>query len=341
MTRRAHGTSHVARDTSHVARGTWHVARRTSHVAMEGVLVIDKPAGPTSHDVVARVRRAIGVSRIGHTGTLDPLASGVLPLVVGRATRLARFLSASDKEYIAEVRLGATSETYDAEGPLTPASPRPSETPLDAGALEEVLSHFRGTYAQMPPPYSAKKVGGARAYELARRNQPIELMPVPVTVHALETLAIEADLLRLRVACSTGFYVRTLAHEIGARLGVGAYLAGLRRTRVGAFTLDGAIPLDDVQRGGLEAASGHVTTLDRLLPDVPAVVLSEAGVRRVCHGNLVTLEHLAEGFATAPNEASRGAGEAANVRLLDASGTLLGIAEWQAAGLLHPTIVLV
>jgi tRNA pseudouridine55 synthase len=306
----------------------------------DGVLVIDKPAGPTSHDVVARVRRAIGLSRIGHTGTLDPRASGVLPLVVGRATRLAQFLSASDKEYIAEVRLGATSETYDAEGPLTPAS-SDACTPLDADALEEALAHFRGTYAQVPPPYSAKKVGGTRAYKLARRNQPIELTPVPVTVHALETLAIEGDRLRIRVACSTGFYVRTLAHELGAHLGVGAYLAGLRRTRVGAFTLADAVPLDDVQRGGLEATAGHLTGLDRLLPDLPAVALSEAGVGRVRHGQVVTLEHLSDGSGRFPSEAPDGAGQAAKVRLLDASGMLLGIAEWRAPGLLHPTIVLV
>jgi tRNA pseudouridine55 synthase len=310
-------------------------------LGIDGVLVVDKPVGPTSHDVVARVRGAIGISRIGHTGTLDPLASGVLPLVVGRATRLARFLSASDKEYIAEIKLGATSETYDAEGPLTSASPGSFEAPPDADALERVLSQFRGAYAQMPPPYSAKKVGGTRAYKLARRNQPIELKPVAVTVHALETLAIEGDLLRIRVACSPGFYVRTLAHDIGTRLGAGASLAGLRRTRAGAFTLADAVPLDDVQRGGLEAVSGHITALDRLLPELPAVVLNEAGAGRVSHGNVVTLEHLAEGSGPLPNEASSEAGQAAKVRLLDASGTLLGIAECRAARLLHPTIVLV
>jgi tRNA pseudouridine55 synthase len=316
------------------------VARRTSHVAPDGLLVVDKPSGPTSHDVVARVRRAIGVSRIGHTGTLDPLASGVLPLVLGRATRLAQFLSASDKEYIAEIRLGAASATYDAEGPLTPAG-GPAEGPIDADALEAVLAEFRGTYAQMPPPYSAKKVGGTRAYKAARSNRPIELTPVPVTVHALEALAIERDVLRVRVACSAGFYVRTLAHEIGARLGAGGYLSGLRRTRVGAFTLEGAVSLDQLQRGGLEAASDGMTTLDRLLPELPAVVLNEAGVRRVSHGNTVTSEHFFEGSGAAPEWGSGGGGQPAKVRLLDASGSLLGIAEWRGAGLLHPAIVLV
>src|SRR5688572_16654977 len=138
---------------------------------MDGVLVIDKPSGPTSHDAVARVRRAIGISRIGHTGTLDPLATGVLPLVIGRATRLAQFLSASDKEYVAEIRLGATSETYDAEGPLTPSSSARAQEPIAREELEAVLAEFRGTFAQMPPPYSAKKVGGTPAYKLARRNK--------------------------------------------------------------------------------------------------------------------------------------------------------------------------
>jgi tRNA pseudouridine55 synthase len=311
---------------------------------MDGVLVIDKPSGPTSHDVVARVRRAIGISRIGHTGTLDPLATGVLPLVVGRATRLAQFLSASDKEYVAEIRLGATSETYDAEGPLTPSDGAPFREPPERGALEAVLAEFRGTFAQMPPPYSAKKVGGTPAYKLARRNKPTDLKPVPVTVHALETLAAQededGDVLRVRIVCSTGFYVRTLAHEIGARLGRGAYLAGLRRTRAGGFTLADAVPLEKVQSGGAEVASRHAIPLERLLTDLPAVVLSETGVRRVAHGNVVAEEHL-----LAPSEAPRGeeieSAPRPKVRLLDASGRLVAIAESRGGGLLHPTVVLV
>lgn len=307
---------------------------------IDGVLVVDKPVGPTSHDVVARVRRATGVRRIGHTGTLDPLASGVLPLVLGRATRLARFLSASDKEYVAEIRLGAASATYDAEGPLTPVG-GPAEGPIEAVALEAVLAEFRGSYAQMPPPYSAKKVGGTRAYAAARSHRPIELSPVNVTVHALETLAVEPGLLRIRVACSTGFYVRTLAHEIGARLGAGGYLSGLRRTRAGALTLEGAVPLDQVERGGLEAAAGGMTPLNRLLPELPAVVLNEAGVRRVSHGNTVASEHFSGGAGGPSGGVSGGGGQPAKVRLLDASGSLLGIAEWRGAGLLHPAIVLV
>lgn len=325
---------------------------------MDGVLVVDKPVGPTSHDVVAAVRRAIGVSRIGHTGTLDPLASGVLPLAVGRATRLAQFLSASDKEYVADIRLGFRSETYDAEGPLTssllgPLPLEPTETspgnrysfasgfgcePLGAGQLEAVLAEFRGTYWQMPPPHSAKKVGGVPAYVLARRRRPVDLKPVPVTVHDLEVLSIEGDVLRLRIRCGSGFYVRSLAHDLGERLGCGAYLASLRRTLSAGFTDAEAIPLADVVAAGFEAA-GRMVPLDNLLSDLPGLVLSEAGVRRVSHGNSVGPEYLEKGAASfSGQEAAPFSGR---VRLLDRAGTLLAIADWQPGGLLHPSIVLV
>lgn len=302
---------------------------------MNGVLVVDKPAGPTSHDVVARVRRAIGLSRIGHTGTLDPLATGVLPLVVGRATRLAQFLTAADKEYIAEVRLGVVSETYDAEGPLTP-----TETgPLTYGKperIESVLSEFRGTYWQMPPPYSAKKIGGTRAYQLARRQQPVELKPAAVTVHELEAVDIAVERLTLRLVCSSGFYVRRLAHDLGERLGCGAYLAALRRTRAGAFREESAVPLEEVEAEGFNGAA-HLIPIDHLLPDLPAVALAEPGVRRVSHGNAVGLTHLAHGAEIAAG----GAVAESRVRLQDEAGKLLAIAEWQPGGLLHPVIVLV
>jgi tRNA pseudouridine55 synthase len=304
---------------------------------MQGVLVIDKPSGPTSHDVVARVRRAVGISRIGHTGTLDPLATGVLPLVVGRATRLAQFLSATDKEYIADIRIGFTSETYDAEGPLVPTRLGPLTRLPEP--IDSVLAEFRGTYWQMPPPYSAKKVGGTPAYKLARHDKPVELKPVRVTVHALDVDAIDGDLLRVRVVCSAGFYVRTLAHDIGERLGCGAYLAGLRRTRVGAFTLAAAVPLDEVERRGPEAALGRLIPLEGLLTNLPAVILGDAGARRVAHGNAVTLEHLAPG-STAPGDGKAG-DPPWIVRLLDASGTLLAIAEWRTGSALHPMVVLV
>lgn len=338
--------------------GSWQLA--VLGIDVDGVLVIDKPPGPTSHDVVALVRRAIGVGRIGHTGTLDPLATGVLPLVVGRATRLAQFFSASDKEYIADIRIGVTSETYDAEGPLTPAGlgsaatdpfelleDRPfhfaqgGSVEFDQGApeaLDALLTEFRGTYWQMPPPYSAKKVGGTPAYKLARRKKPADLKPVRVTVHTLEVITAEGDVLRARIVCSTGFYVRTLARDLGERLGCGAYLAALRRTRAGSFLSDEAIPLDAIESEGFEAAA-HLIPVDRLLPDLPAVVLGESGVRRVSHGNAVTLEHIL-GPPDAPPGTVAGGPQPPKVRLLDEAGALVAIGEWRPGGLLHPAIVL-
>jgi tRNA pseudouridine55 synthase len=318
---------------------------------VDGVLVVDKPSGPTSHDVVASVRRAIGSSRVGHVGTLDPLATGVLPLVVGRATRLAQFLSASDKEYVAHIRIGIVSETYDAEGPLTPFVPAAAASlAFDRGlgtefegntdALDSVLAEFRGSYLQMPPPYSAKKIGGRPAYTLARRGQPVELKPVPVTVHALEALQVERDVLRVRIVCSYGFYVRRLAHDLGQRLGCGAYLAALRRTRVGSFTEREAVPLGTIAAGGFDPAE-HVVSLNRLLPDLPAVALSDEGARRVRHGNAVGPSHLAIAQKEAGSFAGKETAPFWKGRLLDGSGALLGIGEARADGLLHPVIVLV
>jgi tRNA pseudouridine55 synthase len=307
---------------------------------MNGVLVLDKPAGPTSHDVVARVRRAVGVSRIGHTGTLDPLATGVLALVIGRATRLAQFLSGDEKEYEAGIRLGRATPTYDAEDrihvdPATGARfllepPRPPED-IDPARIGAALGDFTGTYLQAPPPFSAKKLAGVPAYELARRNQPVEVRPVRVTARSLTLERYENGLVRVRVVCSAGFYVRSLAHGVGQALGCGAHLETLRRTRAGDFRLDQAIGLDEVERLGPAAAS-HMIAMRSLLPLLPPVVVNEAGARRAAHGNALAPADLAEGSA---------AGVASCVRVLDAEGTLLGIAEPTGGGFLHPVVVLV
>ena len=229
---------------------------------MDGLLVVDKPAGPTSHEVVARVRRALGERRIGHTGTLDPAATGVLALVLGRATRLARFLSASDKSYDAVIRLGVATDTNDAQG--TPAAP-PHQGPLPSrDVIDRALDEFRGTFLQQPPAYSAKKIDGRRSYRLAREDRhttPARLPrrgprhsprrfpdPVTVTTHQIELVSVNRDMVTLRVACSAGFYVRALAHDLGARLRVGAHLLNLRRTRAGDVTLDQALELDAIER---------------------------------------------------------------------------------------------
>jgi tRNA pseudouridine55 synthase len=305
---------------------------------MNGVLVVDKPAGPTSHDVVARVRRALAQSRIGHTGTLDPLATGVLPLVVGRACRLAQFLSADEKAYLASVRFGEATATYDAEGRSGSGAGAATRAPAEpegvsAETIEGLLQDFRGSYQQTPPPFSAKKIGGVAAYKLARSERPVEVPPVTVTVHALELLSYDAGLARLNVVCSSGFYVRTLAHELGQRLRCGAYLEGLRRVRAGDFSLDDAVALDTIQAEGL-AAAGRLISMSALLPGIPPVVLTEAGARRACHGSALTPGDLVTA-AGAPSSTSQ------RFRLIDGAGTLVGIGEPRADGLLHPVIVLV
>jgi tRNA pseudouridine55 synthase len=303
---------------------------------MDGVLVVDKPTGPTSHDVVARVRRALRTKRIGHTGTLDPLATGVLPLVIGRATRLASLLSGAEKEYVAGVRLGLATDTYDADGHAGP----PPEAPagIDVEQIERALDRFRGIFDQAPPAYSAKKIDGVAAYKLARRNMPVQPRPVSVKVSHLSLEAYEDGLARLRVRASAGFYVRSLAHDLGQGLGCGGHLETLRRVRSGAFGEEAATPLDTIDRDGLDAAR-LIIPLERLLPEVPSVILNERGVRRAAHGNELSLEDRAY-----PHPAAGATMDGANPgrwRLLDGSGMLLAIAESRPGGLLHPVIVLV
>ena len=246
---------------------------------MDGLLVIDKPPGPTSHDVVARLRRVLGERRIGHTGTLDPAASGVLPLVLGRATRLARFLSNASKSYEAVVRFGYATDTYDSEG--QPVGER-STAPVPAREqIESALATFRGTFDQQPPAFSAKKIAGQRSYVAARasRSQPagpaqpavpalpaLPALPAPVTVtvHRADILAVVGDCATVSIECSAGFYVRSLAHDLGVRLGVGAHLAALRRTASAGLTLADAMPLDAAERSR-DAAIAAIVPLGRML----------------------------------------------------------------------------
>jgi tRNA pseudouridine55 synthase len=303
---------------------------------MDGVLVVDKPAGPTSHDVVSRVRRALRTKRIGHTGTLDPLATGVLPLVIGRATRLASLLSGADKEYDAGVRLGLATETYDAADRVGPPPDPPPD--IDFLRVDAALAEFRGTFDQAPPAYSAKKIDGVAAYKLARRHAPVQPRSVQVTVAHLALHSYDQGLARLRVRASAGFYVRSLAHDLGERLGCGAHLETLRRVRAGAFGEDSATRLDAIEAEG-PGAGRLIVPIEQLLPEVPAVVLNDRGARRAAHGNELTPEDL-----TDPSGVSRraeGASAAGRFRLIDGGGMLLGIAESRPGGLLHPVIVLV
>ena len=293
---------------------------------IDGVLVVDKPAGLTSHDVVAVARRALGEPRIGHTGTLDPLATGVLPLACGRATRLVRFLTASDKDYDATIRFGLTTDTYDITGSETARSDRvPSRE-----EVERAIASRRGTYQQMPPAYSAKKVGGRRAYDLARRDEPVTLKAAPVTVSRAELLGFDGATARVGISCSTGFYVRTFAHSLGEITGAGACLEALRRTRTGEFTLEQAVSLRMLSEEPRGAAAG-VIPLERLLQAFPAVRLSEEGCRRVSHGQEV------EGR---PQDRSEPSSEW--VRLVDAGGRLVALAtSGSHPDSLHPAVVLI
>lgn len=310
---------------------------------MNGVLIVDKPAGPTSHDVVARVRRAIGIPRVGHTGTLDPLATGVLPLVVGRATRLAQFLTADEKEYLADVRLGSATATYDAEdrteldheGRPILLRPPMQVALLPESMVLEALPEFTGTYWQVPPPFSAKKIGGTPAYLMARLRKDVHLKPAQVTVRALELTRYGDGLATLRVVCSSGFYVRSLAHDLGQRLGCGGHLERLRRLRAGEFTIERSVPLDVIEAEGPEALARLVPMCD-LLGSLPHVVVNERGARRAAHGNALGVEDLWQAARTIPASAPPGP-----VRVLDADGALLAIGEPGNAGLLQPVVVLV
>ncbi len=299
----------------------------------DGVIVINKPSGPTSHDVVAVMRRAVRGKKVGHTGTLDPLASGVLPLVLGKATRLAQFLSSAEKEYEADVELGVRTTTLDRGGAVVARARTREVTALTHAMIVDTVAEFRGTYLQQPPDYSAKKIDGDRAYDLARRNAPVRLQPVQVTAFALDVIDWTANRLRLRLVCSAGYYVRSLAEAIGERLGTGAHLAGLVRTRSGEFTLDRAVGLDMLDRSPRDAAA-RVIPLPDLLPALPAVVLTLEGASLAARGGFIGTAHVT-GDHPWP--------QSGRVRLLHPDGRLVAIAEPRAggvSGLLHPGIVL-
>jgi tRNA pseudouridine55 synthase len=293
---------------------------------MDGLLLVDKPLGPTSHDVVHRVRRASGERSIGHTGTLDPRATGLLALTCGRATRLSAFLTGCDKTYEATIQLGLSTTTDDVDG--EPIGDAAAELPREADVLDAIDS-FRGAFNQTPPVHSAKKIGGERAYALARRAEPVTLAPVAVVVREIRCVGFSAGALALRVSASAGFYVRALARDLGARLGCGAHLASLRRTSLGPFDLSGAVTLDEAERLGRDVASRLLTPAEAL-PHLAAVRVTDQGRRRVAHGNSVGPEHLG-------TDVPLPAGP--RVRVLGPAGDLLAVADVRG-GALHPVVVL-
>ena len=282
-------------------------------VQVDGILIIDKPGGVTSHDVVQRARKLLKTSRVGHLGTLDPMATGVLLLCIGKATRVGRFLTTSPKEYVGEIRFGFATTTYDREG-----EPTGPTQPLTQGRdeVEAAMRELTGRFDQKPPRISAKKMGGIPSYKLARRGFDLEPIAVPVEVSAFEVTRFDPPLAGFRVVCSSGTYVRSLAHDLGQRLGCGAHLESLRRVRSGDFSIDEAIPVND-------ALSDGIVPLDTLMPHLPRIEIEgELAEDRVRHGNPVQTE-LPSGLA----------------RIFNKQGEFLAVAAVEN-GWAHPRVVL-
>jgi tRNA pseudouridine55 synthase len=299
--------------------------------SFHGALLVDKPQGPTSHDVVARVRRWVKPSRTGHTGTLDPMATGVLAVCVGAATRLVRFLSPGPKEYSGRLILGVSTDTYDAEGRVV--LERPAEK-ITAETARRAAEDFTGDLMQLPPPWSAKKVGGRRSYDLARAGEAPDLKPCPVRVERFELLEMRRNEIEFRVLCSPGTYIRSLVHNLGEALGCGAHLSILRRLRTGPFQVSSAVALAEMEAAGREGRlAEHLISLEDLDLGMASVRLMVEGVRSALAGRKIP-----------PSEVDRGGipGPGRPIRLLDPGDRLLGVAELDRHGgvLLQPRVIL-
>jgi tRNA pseudouridine55 synthase len=290
---------------------------------MNGVLIIDKAPGLTSHDVVNRARRILQQRSVGHLGTLDPMATGVLPLVTGSFTRLAQFYTSAEKRYEGTIRFGFATDTYDAEGePTSPAQP----FNLNREDIESLAANFRGAIEQMPPPFSAKKIHGVPAYKLARKHKDFKLEPVQVEIKEFEILAVEGDRVDFCARVASGTYLRSVAHDMGRRAGCGAHLQSLRRTAVAEFTLQDAHGLTEFaerdQTCELESFFVHPR---KLLPEMPAVTADEANASRIRSGRPVNLPELSR---------------ARQVKVFYGQNELIAIATRVAGTLFHPKIVL-
>ncbi len=290
---------------------------------MNGVIVIDKPGGMTSHDVVNRVRRILQEKSVGHLGTLDPMATGVLPLVAGRMTRLAQFYTTSNKSYEGEIRFGFSTTTYDAEGdPVGEVS----AIDLSAERLREAVGEFVGRIQQVPPPFSAKKIAGVPAYKLARKNKEVELKPAEVEVRRFEVTEFCSKRARFVCDVSSGTYVRSLAHDLGQKLGCGAHLSSLRRTASGEFRIEDAVTLEAMDEAAKDGAVERLFVHPRrLLPEFPCVTADEENVAKIRHGRAVNLPELSR---------------ARQVKVFQGQSELIAIATRVAGTLFHPKVVL-
>jgi tRNA pseudouridine55 synthase len=287
---------------------------------MNGVLIIDKPAGMTSHDVVNRVRRVLREKSVGHLGTLDPLATGVLPMLVGNLTRLAQFYTRSEKTYEGVIRFGFATDTYDADG--EPTSERQGVS-LSLDQVETLARRFRGPMEQLPPPFSAKKIQGVAAYKLARRKKEVPLQPVQVNVLEFAILGVDGDCAEFRTRVGSGTYVRSIAHDMGQALGCGAHLQSLRRTTAGEFQISDARKLEEFDAGSIEDV---FVDPRKILPDLPAVRANDEMAARIRAGRTVNLPDLSRSPL---------------VKVFYGQWELVCIASRVAGTLFHPKIVLI
>jgi tRNA pseudouridine55 synthase len=295
----------------------------TRSMGLNGVMVIDKPGGWTSHDVVARMRRVLGERSIGHLGTLDPMATGVLVLVTGKMTRLCQFYEDSEKAYEGTIRFGFATDTYDADGePVGEAR----DVQVTVEELRELAAGFVGTLPQVPPPFSAKKIQGVPAYKLARKKQDVELKAVEVEVREFEITTAEGDSCGFRCRVSSGTYVRSLAHELGQKLGCGAHLASLRRTRVAEFGLEEAHTLEEAEAAAVAGGvDGLMIHLRRVLPEIPSVTADDEILGKIRHGRSVNLADFSRSKW---------------VKVFAGQSELVCLASRVAGSLFHPKVVL-
>ena len=290
---------------------------------MNGLLVIDKPGGITSHDVVSRVRRATGESSIGHMGTLDPMATGVLPLLLGKFTRLAQFFGSLDKTYTGTIRFGFATDTFDAEGTTT-SEPKPIGFSLDE--LRAAAARFTGEIDQTPPAFSAKKVGGTPAYKLARAGKTPELKPVRITIREFSIANLKDETADFQIAVSAGGYVRSVAHDLGQLMGCGAHLASLRRTAAGPFYLANAMTLDEVVEGGRNGnLPSRMMHPRELLPEMPSVTADAVSTGRLRNGMAVNLPEFSQ---------------AQMVKIFSGQRELMAIGKRIAGTLFQPVVVI-
>ena len=318
--------------------------RKPQPAPLDGILVVDKPRGKTSHDVVEAVRRLVGFRQIGHFGTLDPLATGVLVLALGRATRLARFYLGRRKRYTCAVRFGFATDTYDADGEALSEDSAPA---LDAAQLQSLADNFVGKIQQTPPSFSAKKIHGRPAHELARKHKPVKLEPVEVEVYEFRLTAVEGSVARFVVECGAGTYIRSLANDLGKLHGAGAHLAEIVRTAVGEFTLDHAVPLaelvEDARAGRI---AERVIRLENLLPELPRATVLPIVEKRVRHGAKFNLPiaQIQPGQTTAaqgaPAQLDSGDWRPSRLRVFNQLGNLIAIAEAVVPRTYQPLVVL-